>query len=86
MIFENQNTTQATAKIVAGCVPEHNQMNKWVLIKRASELTGYSRSAIYEKINKGTWPEGRLWRRAPDKKKQINMEEYDRWVESKPIM
>ncbi|QDL31446.1 excisionase [Serratia liquefaciens] len=61
-------------------------MNKWVLIKRASELTGYSQTALYDKMQKGTWPEGKLWRRAPDNKRQINMEEYDRWVESKPIM
>ncbi|MBL5821818.1 hypothetical protein V6E00_07320 [Serratia marcescens] len=60
-------------------------MNKWVLIKRASELTGYSETALYDKMQKGKWPEGKLWRRAPDNKRHINMEEYDRWVESKPI-
>ncbi|CAJ0993875.1 hypothetical protein SODG_005656 [Sodalis praecaptivus] len=60
-------------------------MNKWVLIKKASEMTGYSMSAIYTKIDKGIWPEGKLWRRGPDRRKQINMEEYDRWVESEPI-
>lgn len=60
-------------------------MNKWVLIKRASELTGHSQTALYDKMQKGVWPEGKLWRRSPDNKRQVNLEEYDRWVESKPI-
>ncbi|MBH2977770.1 excisionase [Serratia marcescens] len=60
-------------------------INKWVRVKKAAELTGYSETALYDKMQKGVWPEGKLWRYAPDNRKLINMEEYDRWVESKPI-
>ncbi|NIC28237.1 excisionase [Serratia plymuthica] len=60
-------------------------INKWVRIERAAELTGYSRTAIYDKISKGVWPEGKIWRRAPDNRKLVNLEEFDRWAESKPI-
>ena len=39
---------------------------RWVMIKRAAELTGYSEDAIRHKVKDGTWAQGRVWRKAPD--------------------
>ncbi|MBA6065678.1 excisionase [Pseudomonas soli] len=57
---------------------------RWVMIKRAAELTGYSVDAIEHKVKNGTWPQGRIWRKAPDGRIAINMVEYDKWAESAP--
>ncbi|AQZ96581.1 excisionase [Halopseudomonas phragmitis] len=57
---------------------------RWVLINRASELTGYTVNAIQHKIKGGVWPQGKLWRKAPDGRILINLEEFDRWAESAP--
>ncbi|APX94287.1 excisionase [Halomonas sp. 1513] len=58
--------------------------NKWVLRNKLSELYGYSLSAIDHKRKDGTWPEGRIWRKAPDGRIFYNVEALDRWVESGP--
>jgi hypothetical protein len=39
---------------------------KWVTVRKASDLSGYSEDAIRTKIADGTWVEGKVWRRAPD--------------------
>lgn len=57
---------------------------RWVTIKRAAELTGYTEDAIRHKVKDGTWPQGRIWRKAPDKRVCINLQEVDRWIESSP--
>lgn len=57
---------------------------RWVLIKRAAELTGYSEDAIRHKIKGGVWTQGRIWMKARDSRIFINLEELDRWVESSP--
>lgn len=57
---------------------------RWVLINRASELTGYTVNAIQHKIKGGVWPQGKLWRKAPDGRILINLEEFERWAESAP--
>lgn len=54
----------------------------YVLIERASELTGYTVIAIERKIDSGVWPEGQVWIRAPDGRRHINMAGYERWVET----
>lgn len=56
----------------------------WVMISRASELTGYSEDAIRHKVKNGTWAQGRVWRKTPDGRIAINMTEYDKWAESAP--
>lgn len=55
---------------------------RWVLVNRAAELIGYSENAIRHKVKDGTWPEGRIWKRARDGRIFINIEEVDRWVEA----
>ncbi len=56
--------------------------HRYVVISRAAELTGYSAKAIQRKIQDGVWPEGVLWKRAPDKRVLIDMDGYGRWVEN----
>lgn len=57
---------------------------RWVLIPKAAELLGYSRAAIEHKVKNGTWSQGRIWRKARDRRIFINIEEVDKWVESAP--
>ncbi|WP_374005837.1 excisionase [Delftia lacustris] len=56
--------------------------NQWVLINRFAALTGYSENAVRHKIKGGVWLEGRIWRRAPDGRICVNIQEFERWVES----
>ncbi len=39
---------------------------RYILLPLAQAITGYSVKAIQCKIHRGEWPEGRVWRRAPD--------------------
>jgi hypothetical protein len=54
---------------------------KWVTIKNLAEMTGYSVPAISQKIVRGDWPEGVMWKKSPDGRRQINLEVYLKWVE-----
>lgn len=54
---------------------------RYVLVQKFVELTGYSQQAIYTKINQGVWTEGNQFIRSPDRRVQIDMEAYERWVE-----
>lgn len=54
---------------------------KWVLVNKFCELTGYSKQAIDTKIDKGVWIEGVHWCKSPDNRRQINVQEYLKWVE-----
>jgi hypothetical protein len=58
----------------------------YVVIEKASELTGYTRRAIEEKIAKGIWLEGREWVHAPDGRRLISMKGFEQWVEGKGSM
>lgn len=53
----------------------------WVLIPRFCGLIGYSEKAVRRKIEEGIWVEGRHYRRAPDGRITMNLEEYYKWVE-----
>lgn len=53
-----------------------------LLVKRFPEVTGYSENAVRHKVKNGTWVQGRIWRKAPDGRVFINLEEFERWVES----
>lgn len=63
---------------------EVNMQNasRWVLIKRLAELTGYSEDAVRHKVKNGTWLKGRIWRKAPDGRIFVNLDEFERWVEA----
>lgn len=53
----------------------------YVLIDKAAELIGYSRSAIEAKIARGQWVEGRQWVKAPDGHRMISLKGFQQWVE-----
>lgn len=63
-----------------------SQSPKYVLLKKHAENTGYSVKALNQKIDAPVpvWIEGIHWRKSPDGKRQINTEEYERWVEGQP--
>lgn len=42
--------------------------DRYVVIKLAAELTGYTAKAIQRKIQDGVWPEGVMWKKAPDER------------------
>lgn len=56
-------------------------MNKWVTVEKASDLTGYTPDAIKSKIKRGDWAEGLLWINAPDRRRLVNLDAFDSWVE-----
>ena len=47
----------------------------------AALLTGYTEKAIQQKIDAGVWREGHEWKKAPDGRRLVDLEGYDRWVE-----
>lgn len=59
-----------------------DEMTRYVTVKKAAELTGYTEAAIRDKIRDGVWLMQRVWLKAPDGRVLINMEGYERWVES----
>jgi hypothetical protein len=64
--------------------PEADSLSKTgaerVTIKRASEITGYSESAIRNKIFNGIWPENIVWKWGPDGVQLIILEGYNTWT------
>lgn len=54
----------------------------WVLIKKITELIGYTDDAIRAKIARGIWLEGKHWRKAPDGRLMFNLEAIQKWIES----
>jgi hypothetical protein len=58
---------------------------RYVLPRRAAELTGYTVSAIEHKIERGVWREGREYRIAPDGYRLIDMQGYEKWVEGESV-
>lgn len=56
---------------------------KWVTIKKASELSGYSEKAIEAKRADGTWLENVIWIKAPDGRILISTEGIDEWAEGR---
>lgn len=54
---------------------------QWVLIHVFSSLTGYTEKAIRRKIEEGVWIQGKHYRKAPDGRITMNVQEYYKWVE-----
>jgi hypothetical protein len=54
---------------------------RYVLIGKFAAETGYTEKAIRKKIEDGVWIQGRHYRKAPDGRIMMDMEEYERWVE-----
>lgn len=53
---------------------------EFVTIAKAAELTGYSQSAIRNKIFNGIWPENVVWKWGPDRVQLIILEGYNSWA------
>lgn len=56
---------------------------RYVRLPVANVVTGYSVKAMQRKIERGDWPEGKVWRRAPDGRIFIDLIGYERWVEGR---
>jgi hypothetical protein len=56
---------------------------RYVLLPLANMVTGYTVKAMEHKIERGDWPEGKLWKRAPDGRILIDIMGYQRWVEGR---
>lgn len=54
---------------------------RYVTLKHAELLTGYGVKAMEHKIASGVWLEGKVWRRAPDGRRLVDMRGYEDWVE-----
>ena len=54
------------------------RMVKYKTISQFAVESGYTEAAIRSKIQDGTWPNGLVWRHAPDKKPLIDVEEIGR--------
>jgi hypothetical protein len=54
---------------------------RYITVTLAAVVTGYTESAIYNKISKGDWVENKEWRRGPDGKPLVDLQGYERWVE-----
>ena len=51
-----------------------------VTINKFCEATGYTKAAVNSKIDNGVWLEGTVWKKSPDGKRMIDLQEYDRWA------
>lgn len=59
-------------------------MVKYKTIKQFAAESGYTERAIRSKCQDGTWIEGQVWMRAPDRRVLISIEGFNAWVESGP--
>lgn len=54
---------------------------QWILIPLFASLTGYSEKAVRRKIEDGVWLSGKHFKKAPDGRITMNLQEYYKWVE-----
>jgi hypothetical protein len=57
----------------------------WVTVNRFCDLSGYTIDAVHSKIKRGDWLEGVIWRKGPDGRRLISLENYDKWAEGRPL-
>ncbi|KWK50540.1 excisionase [Burkholderia stagnalis] len=55
---------------------------RYLTIKKFSAETGYTEKAIRNKIHDGTWAEGEVWVKAADGRILIDVQGYEKWVET----
>ena len=61
-------------------------MIRYVTIPKFAEHSGYTEDAIRTKIRDGVWIEGNVWIKAPDNRVLIDMEGYQKWVETGGVL
>lgn len=54
---------------------------QWVLMPMFCQFTGYTEKAVRRKIEDGIWSQGTHFRKAPDGRITMNIQEYYKWVE-----
>jgi hypothetical protein len=54
---------------------------RYILLAKFCDDVGYTIKAIERKIESGVWREGFQYRRSPDGRIQVDLENYERWVE-----
>ena len=54
----------------------------YVTIEKFASEHGYTPEACRQKIKSGVWPQGWIWKKAPDGRILICIEGYTLWVES----
>lgn len=55
---------------------------KYLLLPVFAAITGYTVKACQRKIEDGVWLEGKHYRRAPDGRITMDLQEYQKWVET----
>jgi hypothetical protein len=55
---------------------------KYALLPLFAAITGYTVKACQRKIETGVWLEGKHYRRSPDGRIHMNLQEYEAWVEN----
>lgn len=53
---------------------------QWILIPVFASLTGYSEKAVRRKIEDGVWLESKHFKKAPDGRITMDLQEYYKWV------
>lgn len=53
---------------------------EWMKCEQFELATGYSRAVVYLRCKQFVWPEGTIWRIAPDGNRLIHWPNFDRWV------
>ncbi|TGB34869.1 excisionase [Burkholderia thailandensis] len=56
--------------------------SRYVTVLKFCEMTGYTEDAVKSKRRDGVWLEGQLWVKAPDGRILIDIEGYEKWVET----
>ncbi len=54
--------------------------DEWVLISKAAQETGYTVEAIRTKTKRNIWPQGTMWRYAPDHRIVVNLYAVRKWM------
>lgn len=55
---------------------------KYVRLPLFESMSGYSEKSVRRKIEDGIWREGCEFKRAPDGHVLVNLEGFEKWVES----
>jgi len=58
-----------------------NTQVRLITIKKFCELTGYTEKGVNCKISTGVWLEGYIMKKAPDGRRLIDLQEYEKWAE-----
>jgi len=56
-----------------------------VTLKRFCELTGYTPDAVNKKVNTGVWMMGKIVVKAPDGRRLIDLQEYEKWAQGESL-